>query len=374
MARDEAEKGLREEYGRALVPWVDLERKRGQWEGKEVEGAAIECDPRVWCGRFSALAPESAVEAAFATLAGDVLVRPGQRVLVKVNLGGGLPGCPGSYTDPDLVRGVIRWARARGAVPVVAEGDQRACRADTRLLKARGYDELLLDEGASFESLSRGERARLQVAGLDAPLDLPMAMLDPHVLVVNAYAPKYHWECGITAATKNLYGALYASTKGDFHRVPGVLDRVVAAAARLMRPAISLGGGSFLGSGLGPHFTVPVRIDRLIAHRDVAAGDRFWCDVLDYPWQGVEHLRIARAEGESEPSYQLVEGSIPLEPVAVARIRRHAVTPRSRARWKQLLWSQYFVPHRFQRALYPLAESLAARLNQSFNHPKGDPV
>ncbi len=374
MARDEAEKGLREEYGRALVPWVDLERKRGQWEGKEVESATIDADARVWCGPFSALNPEAAVGAAFSALDGDALVRPGQRVLVKVNLGGGLPGCPGSYTDPDLVRGVIRWARARGAEVAVAEGDQRACRADARLLKARGYDELLLDEGASFESLSRGERARIQVAGLDAPLDVPMAMLDPHVLVVNAYAPKYHWECGITAATKNLYGALYASTKGDFHRVPGVLDRVVAAAARLMRPAISLGGGTFLGSGLGPHFTVPVRIDRLVAHRDVAAGDRFWCDVLDYPWQAVEHLRLALGAGASEPRYRLVEGSTSLDAAAVARIRRHAVTPRSRARWKQFLWPQYFVPHRFQRALYPFAETLAARLNRSLNHPKGDPI
>ncbi len=372
MARDEAEKGLREEYGRALVPWVDLERKRGQWEGKEVESPAGRDDPRLWCGPFSALAPHEAVERALAALDAAALVREGQRVLIKVNLGGGLPGCPGSFTDPDLVRGLIRWVRARGGVAVVAEGDQRACRADTRLLKARGYDELLLEEGASFESLSRGERARVSVAGLAAPLDVPTTLLDPNVLVINAYAPKYHWECGITAATKNLYGALYSSTKGDFHRRADVLDRVVAAAARLVRPALSLGGGSFLGSGLGPHFTVPVRIDRVIAHRDVASGDRFWCDVLDYPWRGVAHLGLA--SGGSEPTYRLVEGATPLEPAAVARIRRHAVTPRARARWKRLLWPQYFVPHRLQRAVYPVAEQLAGRFNQAFNHPKGDPV
>ncbi len=372
MARAGAEKGLREEYGRGLVPWVDLERKRGHWEGKEVPVPLLTDDRRLWCGRFDVVTPHEAVEQAFAALGAEALVRPGGRVLIKVNLGGGLPGCPGSFTDPDLTRGLIRWARARGARATVAEGDQRACRAGAELLRRRGYDELLLEEGASFESLAEGEWARVTCEGLDVPLDVPMTMLDPNVLVVNAYAPKYHWECGVTLASKNLYGALRWSTKGDYHRRFDRIDRVVAAAARLLRPAISVGGGAFVGSGLGPHFTVPVRVDRLVAHRDLLRGDAFWCGVLDYPWEKVEHLRGAVAG--PAPDHELVAGSTPLAAESVTRIRRHALTPGDRRRWKRFLWPQYFVPHRLQRAIYPLAEPLAARLNQRWNHPKGDPL
>lgn len=112
MARAGAEKGLREEYGRGLVPWVDLDRKRGHWEGKEVAVPLVTDDRRLWCGRFDGVTPHEAVEEAFGALDADELMRPGGRVLVKVNLGGGLPGCPGSFTDPDLTRGVIRVAGA----------------------------------------------------------------------------------------------------------------------------------------------------------------------------------------------------------------------------------------------------------------------
>ncbi len=372
MAREGKEKAPRVEYGRKLVPWVELERKRGHWEGTEVDVPVVTGDTRVWCGPFSVVSPEQAVAEALRALGLADALRPGQLVAIKVNLGGGLAGCPGSFTDPELVRGIVRWARSGGARPVVVEGDPRACRADARLLRTRGYDTMLLDEGASFESLAEGEWARVTCRELEFPLDVPTLLLDPGVFLVNAYAPKYHWECGVTLAAKNLYGALRSSTKGDYHRRFDRIDRVIAAAARILRPAVSIGGGTFFGSGLGPHFTVPVRIDRIAAHRDVVRGDRFWCDVLDYPWREIEHLRLLAAD--ADPAYELVSGATPLDPSAVSRIRAHRITPSGRARWKSLLWPQYFVPHSLQRALYPLAEPLASLLNRAVNHPKGDRI
>jgi uncharacterized protein (DUF362 family) len=58
-----------------------------------------------------------------------------RRVGLKVNLCGGIVGCPATFTDPLVVEGVIEHVRAYGAEPFVCEGDMRGFVADERLIR-----------------------------------------------------------------------------------------------------------------------------------------------------------------------------------------------------------------------------------------------
>lgn len=303
--------------------------------------------------------------------AGNIFSR-GDRVAVKVNIGGGIDGVLPTYTDPDLLRGVMLDLLRRGCEPFVCEANMRGHEITSRLLAARGYVPMLRDAGVPFVNLSTVARVPFRFLGFTRDVNLPAVLLDPAVKIVSMAPPKHHWECGITCAQKNMYGAIADYKKSRFHRTYELIDHVVAAAARVMRPSLNVIATRQLGAGLGPHFSIPFDFDRAIIAPDMLACDACCAWILGFPVDNIKHFTI-NARGE-RVTYRLLPGSSLPGEGQLAKIRANAIPPATVELYKKTLFTQYFVPSRLQIAIYHRFEFLLTWLNHAFYSPRGDPA
>lgn len=292
-----------------------------------------------------------------------------RRVGIKVNLCGGIVGCPSTFSDPLVVEGIVEHIKSHGVEAFVCEGNMRGFMVDESLIRRRGELKEALDRtGTKFVNLSANP-IPISCFGLEGRLPLPGELLDPETGIVSMAAPKDHWECGLSMAQKNMYGAISERRKAIYHRGWSRIDRAVAAAVRVLKPDISVVGGRYAGAGWGPHFCVPVEWDRIAISCDALRVDKFMSEVYAYPYDKVRYA-VINARGE-EIGYRLMEGGAELDIGAVNLIRKYRMTPFRRLLWKSVLFPQYFIPHRIQHEISPKLENMAARFHNRFVDPLG---
>ncbi len=232
------------------------------------------------------------------------------------------------------------------------------------MLARRALYPLLVRKGVEFVNLSDLRAADYFPLGWERPISLPRALLHPELKVVSVPALKHHWECGITLACKNMYGAIAERQKSLFHR-GGAIDETVAAAVRAVEPDFSVLAHRQVGGGLGPHFCIPVDFGYVVA------SDRVGCDFMGADWRRIKHLQV-NCGGRDIPC-RLVEGSVAIDPMTRQRIAKTAVGPFRMWFWRALLYPQYFVPHGTQYRQIPKIESLGSWINLLLFSPRGDP-
>nr|MDO8113198.1 DUF362 domain-containing protein [Candidatus Sigynarchaeota archaeon] len=297
---------------------------------------------------------------------------PGDLVAIKVNIGGGIHGVLPTYTDPDLVSALVDWLRGIGAHPFVCEANMRGHTITPQLLTVRGYTTFLREKHVPFVNLSTIPRVTFQFLGIHKHVDLPLLLLKPNVKIISFAPPKHHWECGITCAQKNMYGAISEAKKSRYHRSYELIDHVVAAAARVMKPALSIIGTRQLGAGLGPHFAIPFNFNRLIFARDMLSCDKLCAEILGYPVDKIKYFQI-NVQG-ADIRYTMLPGSTPVEAAALDHIRANRIPPKSVETSKKTLFVQYFIPSFIQTFVYHHFEWLLTWLNHKFYVPRGDPL
>jgi uncharacterized protein (DUF362 family) len=337
----------------------------------ETDLPVLKPDARVFIGRL-----DSDVVGSTRDILGDFgisdIIHAGDQVYIKVNLGGGIPGVPASYTDPLVVEGVIREVQALGGTPHVCEADMRTYTMDEEVLRKRGYDVILGRTGADFLNLSNLSRAEFHPYDGTIPFDVPAPLREPGSKIISVAVPKHHWECGVSLAQKNMYGAIAERRKSIFHRKYDQIDPVVAAAARAMRPDLSIIGGRAVCGKLGPHLCVPVRLDYLIVSNDMLAADKVGSDLLGYPYEKVKYAQI-NLKGQAL-DFSWVAGSEQFPAELLDRVKGVAMTPDEVEYWKDLLFSQYFVPHWMQYEIIPHLEFFFLLANDLFYTPLGDQI
>ena len=299
------------------------------------------------------------------------IFRPDDLVAIKVNIGGGIHGVLPTYTDPELVAGLVTWLRDAGTRPFVCEANMRGHTITPQLMDIRGYGNLLRDKKVPFVNLSEIPRVSFAVRGLHKRIDLPFLLLKPNVKIISFPPPKHHWECGITCAQKNMYGAISEHKKSRYHRSYELIDHVIAAASRIMKPALSVVGTRQLGAGLGPHFAIPFDFDRIIFARDMLSCDKYCAEMLGYPVDRIKYFQI-NAQNQ-QVSYTLLPGSIPPLPSALQKIQANYISLESVERSKKTLFVQYFIPSFLQTFVYHHFEFILTWLNHKFYLPRGDP-
>ncbi|MHA1681807.1 MAG: DUF362 domain-containing protein [Promethearchaeota archaeon] len=301
---------------------------------------------------------------------GDI-IQPGDAVAIKVNIGGGINGVLSSYTDPDLLEGVVRSVRDAGGKPFVCEADMRGHQITPKLLETRGYTRACKQLGVPFVNLSVGTRVSFKFLGIPMPVELPWILLQPGTKIISFAPPKHHWECGITCSQKNMYGAIADYKKSRFHRKYELIDHVVAAAARVMKPDISIIATKQLGAGLGPHFCIPFNFHKAIIARDMLSCDKFCAEVLGYPVGRIKYFQI-NAQGK-DIDYTLLPGSTSIDPRVLGNIRKNYIDPKAVELYKKTLFIQYFVPSALQFHTYHYFEWILTWMNHKMFVPRGDP-
>ena len=346
-----------------------LEERGGENVLVEKRRDMLDPKARVFVGRMSEKIPAD-VGDAIVKVGARKIIGEGTLVAIKINLGGGVNNVPTSYTDLLVAEGLIDKVRELGGRPFVCEANMRSMTMNRKMLTRRGLYPLLLRKDAEFVNLSEIADIDFYPLGWENPIRLAMPLLHPDVKVISVPALKHHWECAISLAQKNMYGAIAERQKSIFHR-SGAIDETVAAAARAVTPDISLLAHRQVGGQLGPHFCIPIDFGYIVASDNVLAADYVGCDFLGTDWKDVKHLQI-NCNGQEIP-YKLVKGSVEIDMETKQRIAKTAISPRRLKFWRSFLFPQYWVPHKTQYQQTYKIEPLATWLNWFFFHTRGDP-
>ncbi len=346
-------------------PRYQIFEEHGKLTGKEKEHDVLKKDDIVLVQKLKkGKELDKCVSDAFDKIKVETIIKAGDSVAIKINLGGGIHHILTTYSDPVICESIIKKIKSMGAVPFVCEANMRAHIMHDKMLKIRGYWDVLKRNDVKFVNLSDYTTIDMKCFDLDIPLKLPEILLKSGVKIVSFAPPKHHWECGITCNQKNMYGAIAEQRKSIYHREYDRIDKAVAAAARIMSPDINICGTFDLGAGMGPHFCIPVKFDRIIISKDMIRGDKAASEILGYPFKLIKYSMINTKD--KDVSYKLHPDSDWPSEATLREIKDNSIDWDSVNFWKPTLWLQYFVPHIFQIKVYPPFEFLLTWLNKAF--------
>ncbi|MHA1265468.1 MAG: DUF362 domain-containing protein [Candidatus Helarchaeota archaeon] len=310
----------------------EIRRENGKLYGYELKAAQKPTESWAYIHKIEENMKDSMADA-MNKIGIEKIVQPSDKVIIKVNLCGGFYKILASQTPLRAVEGLVE--RLRDIVPntqiFLAEANNWGHVVDDGLLKRRGYFELCQRKGIKFLKLSRRPVVYFYFRGFAQPIQLSQALLTnrENKKIINFAPIKHHWECGVTLAAKNLYGAIADESKTKFHDYisPTALDMVIAGSARIHNPDINILGGKCVCAGQGPHFCKPTRFGYFIISNDFLAADKIGADVLGFPYKLVAHAQINERLGIWNSEAPRLPGSKVIPDSIKQAIQRHVIPP-----------------------------------------------
>jgi uncharacterized protein (DUF362 family)/Pyruvate/2-oxoacid:ferredoxin oxidoreductase delta subunit len=225
-------------------------------------------------------AVDAALAEVLAPLGGlGAFVRPGQRVLLKLNLLLAKPPEAAVTTHPALVQAVVRAVQALGATAVVGDSPGLAHNraAYDALLRATGIQQVVDETGCEVVFF---DDATCEVAGDRAKvfkkLTVSRAPVDADV-VIGLPKLKTHGFMYVSGAVKLLYGYLPGLTKMQHHLYAGKrmadFAELLLDIAETLPPALSIMDAVVAMEGNGPSHGTPRDVGLLLASPNAYALD-----------------------------------------------------------------------------------------------------
>jgi uncharacterized protein (DUF362 family)/NAD-dependent dihydropyrimidine dehydrogenase PreA subunit len=260
---------------------------------------------QVYIARCSSYDPQ-AVEAAFVQSLqslsdAQLLVRPGQRVLLKPNLLQAQRPERGITTHPAVVAAVARWVRDAGATAIIADSpgglyNQHLLR---QLYDVTGMATVAQDTGA----LLNYDLSTLQVSCPGAraaqTLDALRVAVDADA-IINIPKLKTHGLMQLTGAVKNLFGTVPGVIKGAYHaRFPSV-ERFAAMLIDIVgyyRPVLTVMDAVVAMEGDGPSGGDLRDVGVLLTSADAVAVDMVAASMVGMAPLGVPTIAAAVRRG-----------------------------------------------------------------------------
>jgi uncharacterized protein (DUF362 family) len=236
-------------------------------------------------------------------------VKPGQRVLLKVNAAFATPPILGATTHPDLVSAVVRLCYNAGAGHVIVSdnpiNDPASCFAlsgiDSAARKAGA--EVLLPLPRRFKPFTLPDGQLLRQWPLFAD---PLTRVDK---VIGLAPVKDHHRSGASLTIKNWYGLL-GGRRNIFHQK---IHRIIVELAMMIKPTLVIldGTQTMMRNGPTGGALEDLKATRtLIAGTDPVAVDTLGATLLGKSVRELPHLQMAQEAGAGTvdyPSLQPVE-------------------------------------------------------------------
>ena len=244
------------------------------------------------------------VQVAFRSLGGmEAFVKPGDRVLLKVNAAFASPPMLSATTHPQLTEEVARLCLSAGAAKVLVTdnpiNDPASCFALT---------------GTDMAARSAGARVLLPGDGSFRPMTLPKGKLikDWPVLyeplkdvnkVIGMAPVKDHHRSGASMSLKNGYGLL-GGRRNIFHQD---IHNIIKELAMMFRPTLVILDGtvSMMHNGpTGGSLSDLKETHTMIVSTDPVAADAFGATLLDKTSDDLPFIAKAEAEGVGTADYR----------------------------------------------------------------------
>ncbi len=217
------------------------------------------------------------------------------RVLIKVNFIVDKTWDTGATTDPIVVEALIEKLKALPVTVNVVESDATMTNAD-RAFEKTGMKEMCDRMGIQFLNLRHlDDKVTLEVPDGEALGSITVPRIVAESAIVSAAKLKTHSSTGVTLGMKNLFGLLPDKFKAKYH-ARGI-SKVVVDINSVIKPVLTVIDGFVAMEGNGPADGTPVRMDLIIASKDVVAADATGSRIMGIDPHSLRHIRSAHEKG-----------------------------------------------------------------------------
>ncbi|TGE33004.1 DUF362 domain-containing protein [Desulfosporosinus sp. Sb-LF] len=228
-------------------------------------------------------------------------VKPGQKVLLKVNLLMKKRPEEAVTTHPSVVEAVVRLVQVAGGIPIIGDspGGPYTVSALQAIYTRSGLREVAERTGAILNEDVGQTTLQYPEGKLAKSLTITNCVLDADV-VIPISKLKTHGMMTFTGAVKILFGVIPGLLKAEYHlkmfKIPDFADLLVDIAS-WVSPALSIMDGIVGMEGDGPSAGKPRNIGALILSTDPFALDVVAADLIGLKPEKVPTLMAARARG-----------------------------------------------------------------------------
>ena len=216
-------------------------------------------------------------------------------VLLKVNFITDKRWDTGATTDPIVVEAIIQELKPINPRIYVVESDATLTNAD-EAAKKTGIMDVCRTAKVPFINLRRErERVSLQVEPHEVLSTITLSKIVLESRVVSLAKLKTHAETKVTLGLKNMFGLLPDKLKFKYHLKD--IEKVVVDIASVKRPDLTVIDGFVAMEGRGPVSGKPVRMDLIIAGKDVVATDATAARIMGFDPHDVFHIRRVAEKG-----------------------------------------------------------------------------
>ncbi|UCG36110.1 MAG: DUF362 domain-containing protein [Candidatus Bathyarchaeota archaeon] len=239
------------------------------------------------------------------------------RALIKVNFISTKTYETGVTTDPLVVEGLIRSAQKVFDQVLVVESDASMTDAD-KPCEITGIKDICHETNTRFLNLRREkDRLKLRIPDGETLTQIKVPRIVVESAIINAAKLKTHRSTGVSLGLKNMFGLLPDKMKFKFHFRN--ISKVIVDVNTVLSPDFTIVDGFYALEGPGPTSGTPVKMNVLIAGRDVVAVDATACRLMGVDPEEIYHIKRAYEKGFGEIS----EERIDLIGSSINEIKRH---------------------------------------------------
>jgi uncharacterized protein (DUF362 family) len=234
----------------------------------------------------------------------DLSPLKGKRILIKPNAGRHVPACRGITTHPEAVAAVIDIIRQAGAAKI-AIGESPILGVKTmEAFESTGITQIAAQKKIPLIDMDRRKPVKKTVKRGRVLETLKIcADIYDFDIIVSVPVAKTHMHTQVTLGIKNMKGCLWRNEKVRLHQLQyrngrdfpeKTLDSAISDLTTLLLPHLTVIDGSIGMEGLGPSSGESIESDFAVAAYNPLAADKICCDLMDFDFEEVIHLRLVR--------------------------------------------------------------------------------
>ena len=218
-----------------------------------------------------------------------------KKVLIKVNFISTQTWDEGATTDPIVVEAIIMKLKDLPLEIFVVESDATMTNAD-KAYEATGMKEMCQRNGVQFLNLRyQKDKVKIAIPKCETLGSITVPRIVTESAIISAAKIKTHMSTKVTLGMKNMFGLLPDKFKIKYH-AKGI-SKVVVDINTVIKPAITVIDGFVGMEGRGPTDGTPVKMDIIIAGKDVVATDATAARIMGFNPAEISHIRTAAQKG-----------------------------------------------------------------------------
>jgi uncharacterized protein (DUF362 family) len=218
-----------------------------------------------------------------------------EKILIKVNFITVETWDTGATTDPLVVEAIIEKLKDLPVETYVVESDATLTNAD-KAFEVTGMKEMCDRNGVQCLNLRHiKDRVKIDIPNGQTLHSIKVPRIVTESAIISAAKLKTHMSTKVTLGMKNMFGLLPDKFKGKYH-MKGI-SKVIVDINTVLKPVLTVIDGFVGMEGRGPSGGTPIKMDLIIAGKDVVATDATASRIMGFDPMEIAHIRRAYEKG-----------------------------------------------------------------------------